>query len=216
MQSDSWCAYSCRWNGREERLFIYPLGEKEQFMFGTPNFSRNEERRIKFLGVFDDGVTYHGAPQLHVYDFILGSEEGSGAFSFPTPCLVMPYRTVEEAEEFQKRVEEKMEKAQQASRRPGLQESRDAIDWIEFNRKFRPYEGFYVGEPHKPLPSHQFDISELKSVAEQFKKPLTATCLPPEFVAGVVDIISSELYEFCERCCIPTIRVRESWPPLRG
>ncbi|MEM7813628.1 MAG: hypothetical protein QW548_01880 [Candidatus Aenigmatarchaeota archaeon] len=214
MAYSGWCKYpqAEKESGIKERLFIYPLSKDEQFEFSTPNFSRNKDVHIEFLGVFDDGIVYAGGCYERLYDFILGSKEGSGAFSFPSPIYVMPWRPLKETAAIEERTMRLIEATRNTAHIFGVRKSltcQHFAEWIEFNRKFRPYDDFYVDMAYGPMPSHQFDIDDLKAVMERFKTQLTADSLPKGFRDGVLEITESELHAYCKRYGIPTVRVAD-------
>lgn len=196
----NWHRHSCFVSGNDETLLIYPLSEGERFDFQSPNFSTSP-RPIKFLGIYDSGDAIE-VP----YDFIMGAEDGSGAFSMPDPRLVMPFRPVSATITMGKKIKSETElldemvefvvdhmKLPEYFKKPNVSRHKRA-DWHELNRQLRPYYGFYCGidAEKESVIASDADIYNLKQVFKKFQGPLTGGEIPPCFRDGVRKIIETK------------------------
>jgi hypothetical protein len=162
---------------------------------------------LKFLGVFYRSPAGRKPPEDTEYEFILGSEEGSGAFLFPCLSGYRPYRTFAETED---RMEIRIKDENAAALRKALGEGspipacclqpgpEDSLAWSELNRAVRPYDNFTRNGDNafqKP------DIFSLKELANHFRGPLASPELPlafrecSDYIAGAdAELLYREMY----------------------
>jgi len=193
-----WTELSYKGEDFSERILVYPLSPERYFDFSSPKFS-TDPRQVKFLGVFDpeDGSN-------NPYDFIMGSEEGSGAFSMPAPTLVMPFRYISETATMGERIENDKELYRFVLEfvidRLGMEEWQKEyetgverrVDWLLQSRMIRPYDDYFVDEEEpKNISCGCLDILELKRIMYNFREVLMDDSLPEPFRQGV-DYITSQ------------------------
>jgi len=215
-----WTRFSCDSRRVKEQMFVYPLGEGERFEYFSPGFS-DKPKGVEFLGVYDPEPDKKPESNSCHYDFIMGSGEGSGAFTFPNPRAISPYRSVDETECMREAVEKasmfpKFLKAM----RDGVVDAMDLPEWykgcatgiedeegwFELGRVFRPYEGFFRGgtDPEKQYRGAVYrDVRELRLLMERFSRILLGEELPEAFRDGVITLLGTDPRDLCERFGIP-------------
>lgn len=207
-----WAQMSCEASTINETIFYCPLGHGH-FRYFSPKFSSGS-LPIEFLAVFDG---YAQSGDGTDYEFILGNEAGSGAFTFPNPKLILPFSRVDDTNEPNLNTAVKTSPAgfnnpalslhgAEPIPRDMLQEGQACNKWLEKVRHIRPYHGFYGGGvTHDAVLSSHADMVGLKDVMGLFDEPLLDEQLPAGFREGVSYIVSEDADAICRKFGIPII-----------
>lgn len=205
-----WSQMYCEAKEINERIFYRPI-DHSKLRFFSPGFSYDAQE-IKFLAVFDG---YADVDNPRAFEFIIGNHDGSGAFTFPHPGLILPFHRVAVTTEPQldTDVREAPDRAYDFSLslldipkvpRQMVLEEQACNQWIELCRRIRPYHGFYAGRTtHNAVKSTDADIMGLKHVMGHFKEPLLDEQLPGRFRDGVSYILEEDVVAICRRFEIP-------------
>jgi hypothetical protein len=208
--NSSWALLSCNTKTIDERIFQHQLRSRDRFDFGSRHFS-DRPVPIQFLAVFD---RYAQNPEGMNYELIFGNDSGSGAFTFPNPGLILPYRLVADNIETGEEIDSKptpeidnlILNLLYSPRMPKDYEKEvsDDAGWLRVAGRIRPYSGLFMGsDKTRAVKSSHADIVGLKRVVERFSGRLMDSRLPERFRDGVSYIAKENPAAICSRYGIP-------------
>ncbi|MBN2331266.1 MAG: hypothetical protein JXC85_05625 [Candidatus Aenigmarchaeota archaeon] len=205
-----WGQLSCGTTLINERIFYCPLGHR-MFRYSSPKFS-GQVQPVNFLAVFDGNSRSEDGTD---YEFIMGNDAGSGAFTFPNPKMILPFRPVAETVEPAPDIDMASPSSGAAQFATGLlqapeitqqmlRESQAYDSWLEITRHVRPYHGYFAERStNYALSSSYEDVLGLQQVMKLFQEPMSDSDLPREFLDGVSLIVGEDAAAVCRKYGIP-------------